>query len=552
MTPTEVWEGFNPVKEPLETSIISSEEIENTVYSKVFFTSETTVKGRVRVFSTIVYDKRWTDDRAALLIIPSVNDDTDYGTFIKSLVAEGYVVCLFDYCGSFNHNTDHTVFPSDLGYASYPECMSKIGKIETDARHTPWFQWAKIARRTISLLEEHRLVANDRIGVVGVGMGAQIAWQVAGIDGRVRALVPINGGGYLWRAGKPRFSAETPPVTDEERAFSTGVGAETYARFVTCPTCFVTTSNSTYCDVDRAGDIFSLINTEDKRLIISNNTDEQLTKRCFKALLLWLRNNFALDGQPAQAPSLGFEQIEQQLYLRLISSEDAEIKSVYICYGEPYTAARYWIKLNDPQKTARSEYTYAVPVYDVDELIVAYATVGGRDGSIMSTPVTAAVPSKLGINGSTANTYAFSRIIYDGSMGLGSFAAITRDVFLDETVLCQAEGPFGIKGIMTKDGDLSLCRSNHDTQALTRSAVFRFDAYSPTARIINIKMLSYPEMKYYTASVRLEGGEFWQKVMLTSADFKSEEGKTLQKFSDAKKCVFAEAKNVIFNNLLWI
>lgn len=552
MTPTEVWEGFNPVKEPLETAIISSEEIENFVEDKIFFTSEKTPSGRVRVFADIIYDRRWSDKRAAIIVIPALIDDTDYEKLTKTLVEEGYVVCIFDYCGKFKHNVNKTTFPAEYGYAVYPSCLNKLDSIGTDARETPWFEWVKITRRVISVLCEHRLADSDRIGIVGFGTGAQIAWQTAGTDGRVRALVPVNGGGYLWCASRPRFTDENVPIEDAERAFSTGAGAETYAKFVTCPTCFITSSNSTYFNVDRAGDIFSLVSAQTKQLIISRGTDRQITKRCFDSLLNWLRMNFALDRNVAYRPALSFEKVEGKLYLRLNTDVTAITREIYLCYGEPYPAARYWIPVSDLQKVGLHEYTLPVSVFDPDELIVAYASVAYSDGLIASSPVVGAIPSKLGVSEASGGAIRSSKLIYNGSMGLGSFSAQTNDVYLDENVLTVAEGPCGIKGVSTADGSLLLSRSARQAKESADASAVQFDAYSASARVMTVKILTYPDFSFFSAPVALKGGDFWQKVLLSFSDFKSPEGKSLPGFENGKEFVFDDAQNVVINNMLWI
>lgn len=552
LTPTEVWEGFNPIKEPLETSIISSEQTDNLVKAKQFFTAETTLDGRIRVYTEICYDSRWSDDRATVLVVPSLNLDMNYDALTKELVGEGYVVCIIDYCGNFQDTVCHTTFPKSFSFASYPVCKSHLKEIKDTARNTPWFVWAKIARRAIPMLQEHRLVADDRIGVIGIGYGAQIAWQVEGIDGRVRALVPINGDGYMWAEGRPRFTSDNIPSSDEERAFSTGVGAETYAKFVSCPTLLVMSSSSRYCDIDRAGDILALVNAESKQLLISRGVETQITRRAFAIILKWLRKNFALDGTSFPQPSISFEQIEQKLYLRFNTAKKAVSRQAYICYDEPSPFARYWKVLEDLQKTDKHEYTCSIPVASPDELILAYATFEYLDGNVVSTPVIGTIPSKLGVTVCDEEELHSSHIIYNGNMGLGSFAASTNTVFLEDDVLTQADGPFKIKGIMTKDGDLHLYRSTHEIKTLDRSTAFKFDAYTPISRNLTIKVLTYPEKKQYTAHITLNGGEYWQNILLENTDFKSDEGKTLQRFSDTKICTFVNSKNIIFNNLLWI
>ncbi len=506
----------------------------------------------MRVFAQIVYDKRWSDDRAALLLAPALTEKLDYAVLIDSLVKEGYVVCIFDYCGNFNDNVNKTSFPQEFAYAAYPECRNHMYSVTSDARSTPWFQWAKITRRAISMLQEHRLVASDRIGVMGWGTGAQLAWQIAGTDGRVRALVAINGGGYLWRKNTPRFISDNIPSTDEERTFSTGVGAETYAKTVMCPTCLIASSNSESYDIDRAGDILNLVPCACKQLIISRGIDFQITKRAFNSLLLWLRNNFALDGVLPAKPQISFEQIEKRLFIKLSTEQKAKDTAVFVSYGEPYPSSRFWKRLKDGQKTGEFEFTFAVPVNNLNELAVAYATVTYETENMVSTPIIYTVPQKLGVEYTQENEFVSSHLIYNGSMGLGSFAVSTKDVFLDEDVLRQEAGPFDIKGITVKDGSLTLFRSSHEITALDRSSLFVFDAASETARQLNVSMYTYPDLKCYRAAVKLGGGVFWQKTQLSTSDFKSSDGKTLQKFSDTKKCVFEDMQGVILNNLLWI
>ena len=59
-------------------------------------------------------------------------------------------------------------------------------------------------------------------------------------------------------------------------------------------------------------------------------------------------------------------------------------------------------------------------------------------------------------------------------------------------------------------------------------------------------------MKKYVALVDLKGGEFWEKIILKSSDFKSDNGKMLPEFSTAKILAITDAEGIIFNNFLWI
>lgn len=554
LTPTEIWEGFNPVKDGTETSIISSREKDNLVTTDVFFTSEKTASGRVRVYARISYDSRWRDARPALILLPSHDENRRFDDITVSLVKAGYVVCLCDYLGRQNGDNPHTTYPDEYSYAQAPECFSHLYSLTTTGRETPWFRWAKAARRAITMISELRYVDSERIGIMGVDLGAQIAWQVAGMDGRVRALVPINGGGYLWRRGTPRFPGgdRELPSDDEERAYSAGVGAETYAKFVSCPTYFIVSSNSSNTDVDRAGDILSLVPAQSKVLLIVRGSASQISMTAFDSLILWLRKNFAHDSAPVRMPDISFRTEENTLYLHLKCSCPPATVSAYYSSGEPVSFARTWTPLSAPQITGEDEYVYRVPTPSPDDLTVAFATVSTPDGMMFSSRVAGIIPADSGITAAADKNTAKSRVVYSGSMGTGLFWVTTDDFFLDESVLSAKKGPFGITGVGTSKGTLVLCRTSYEDFSSSKNAVLQMDIYSAVPKEITFTFVAYPDLTRYECRVRLTGGDFWQKVSICAADCKCESGKTLQKFGICKQMLVSGAEDVLFNNIVWI
>lgn len=554
LTPTEIWEGFNPVKDGTETSIFSSCQNDNLVTVGVFFTSEKTESGRVRVFARVYYDARWRDARPAVLLLPSHDRNRNFDDITSSLVSEGYVVCLCDYAGAHDGDEPHTTYPDEFSYAAAPQCMSNLYTVKTTARETPWFQWAKVARRAITMLGELKYVDAERIGVMGVDIGAQIAWQVAGIDGRVRALVPINGGGYLWRRGTPRFSAEGKdlPVDDEERAFSAGVGAETYARFVSCPTYYIVSSNSRDADIDRAGDIMSLVPAKSKVMVVVRGSASQVSLTAYASLIKWLQGNFAHDTPPFGMPEAKLIADENEVYLRLNCHSEPESVSAFYSRGEEVSFARNWTALADAQNVGENEFVFRIPSGDPSQLVVAYATIKTSDGICASTPVSGIVPAEHGVTAVANVAAGNSRIVYSGDMGAGLFWVTTDGFFLDDSVLAVRKGPFDIRGIGTTKGTLVLCRSTHEFFSCEKGAVLQMDIYSDTRRDIDFRFVAYPDLTEYSCKVTATGGDFWQKIKISAAELKSDEGKPLPRFGMCKLLLISDAENVLFNNIVWI
>lgn len=550
LTPTEVWNNFNASEVTLESSTVSTENGDDLVCLKQYFKAQENAQGTIRAYMEIYYDKRWTGVRPAILLLDSYVN-TDSKAMALALVKNGYIVGLADYCGKLTQG-GKTEFTQNLKFAEYPECTLNLKTVRKNARNSPWFVWSKIARCAISVLELLPLTDKAHIGIIGFGEGAHIAWQVTGIDGRIRALVAVGDTGYrCWTGVKSRFSGANVMSTDEELVFSSGVGAETYAKFIHCPTLLIVAKSAYSTDADRAGDILSLVPSQSKQLLITNGNDIQLTKYAYDAMLLWLKNNFVAIPTFTVNPVASFENVDGKLYLRLNTVLSANKIRVFVCYGEANSNSRHWDELYDLQKVDADMYTVGVPVYDANELIVAYATVEYEDKMPVSTPIMGLTPSKLGITeiAQIRDTY---HLMYDGSMGLGSFLCVAKGAVADESALQQAIGPFDIKGITVTAGGLSLCRSAAELKALDRTSTLHFDAYSPVARELRVNMYAYPEMKRYVAKVQLNGGEFWQKIVFQSADFKSDEGKTLSQFSATKILAIPDMAGVILNNFLWI
>ncbi len=547
MTPTEVWEGFDAKVAPLEASIISRQTTDNFVCEKQVFTADSSKEGRVRVCCNVYYDARWQDARPAILVLPSF-DNPHSQDAIRMLVEEGFVACTLDYCGIFEDTK--TSYPSDLSFASYPLCKDLLDNIQTTARSTPWFVWAKVARRAITLLQEQTIVSADRVGIMGFGIGAQLCWLVAGTDKRVCSMVAINGGGYRWAEHNARFLGSDIPSGDEQLAYSTGIGAETYAMFVTCPTLAVVTKDSALCDIDRIGDMLDLVKSDVKRFIVSDSCGSQLTKSAYAALILWLRAHHAMSA-PCLTASMRFDTTDGKLYAKINTGKSADSRTLYVSYGEPSSRQRYWQSFDVIQKVGEHEYACDVPVYDTAELIVAYATFTYPDHDMISTKITSIVPAKHDVT-VVETSPRISNIIYDGSMGKGEFVAKTDDALLDDNAVFVAEGPFQIKGITSTKGSLTLLRSVQEMSSINRSAILHVDAYSKSARSLCVTVYSYPDFKKYTAHIGLKGGEFWQKLLFENADFKSEEGRTLTSFALVKAIEIEDVDGVVLNNFLWI
>ena len=196
MTPIQMWEGYNPVKDPLETYIQKCNVLNDIAETEMYFTAESLKDGKIRVYSKMYAHKDWDTSHPAVLFLSDLSTSSNYVEISEMLVEQGYVVFVVDYAGFMPDVENPTSFPDSLKYASFEEAKHNLKYMGESARQTPWFVWAKIARRAITLMEEQKIIDNEKINVVGFIHGAQLAWIVAAMDGRVNAAVPVMGCGH--------------------------------------------------------------------------------------------------------------------------------------------------------------------------------------------------------------------------------------------------------------------------------------------------------------------------------------------------------------------
>lgn len=545
MTPTEVWETFNPVKDPLETYVEKCQQKDDCMETDIFFTAENTKDGKVRTYCKMIHKADWTEKHPAVLFLVPLHEKIDFDEITNLLVSKGYVVFLLDYAGFFTQRDTHTSFPDSLSFARCENAKLNLSYMGESARVTPWFVWAKIVRRCITLIGEQNLVDSEKINLIGYLHGAQLAWIVAAIDGRVNAVVPVMGCGYN-AYEKHEISLDS----EEERAWVSGICPETYAHFISCPVVYATSTNCLFANIDKANEIMSGIVSPIKNICISPKTDKQLAKDCFEGLLKW--GDMAFKGEPPQIPSpiANFVIDNDILYVSVETFKQCDSVETFISYDNAPTPIRDWFSLEETSACETKHLFKTVP-YDDSEKLFAFANVT-YNGIVVSTPVITITKDKFNGVSVLPALAENNRIVYTNKKGIASFTPQTLSVIVDEDNLKMKEGPFGIKGVTVDSGYLATNKLMKSEFAKDKTSILKIDFYSPAERDIRIQLYSIYSGTSYIAKCTLKGGERWQKVLLSSSDFKSDDGKPLGVFADTQITVFKNVAGVILNNIIWI
>ena len=192
-TSPELWAGYDPRVETLEIEILKSWDEGGVHFEQLYFTGETWEGRKVRVF--------------AYRGVPSMGDalpgvlhlhgggQTASLDWVRYWAGRGYISVSHDFCGSGPGRASDKVTHWEAAPAYMADPAGPRSSLHPTARFNAWYHWILVARRALTLLEDHPRIDSKRLGVFGISVGGTLTWMVAGCDARVAAAVPIYGVG---------------------------------------------------------------------------------------------------------------------------------------------------------------------------------------------------------------------------------------------------------------------------------------------------------------------------------------------------------------------
>ena len=187
----------------------------------------------------------------------------------------------------------------------------------------------------------------------------------------------------------------------------------------------------------------------------------------------------------------------------------------------PFSVNRHW--RNGQVNESAGGYSAPTPVMNADEYLFAFANVAYQSGIVVSSPLQAVIPAKLG---AAATIKAPSRVFYEGTEGLDGWtsnstgtdpipSAITRR-------LKTAIGPDGKPGF-TPDrvSPMNYAPSDPEFRA-PKGALLQFDIKTDTGEEFQVKLHKnywVDDFSTWSCSVESIGDSGWQTVTLSGAQF---------------------------------
>jgi hypothetical protein len=549
-TVEELWEGYNPRKEPLDVEILKEWE-EDSVVMKVLRYRIGIFKGQKAMMAAIYGYPKGAKNLPGLVQIHGGGQYADYRAVLTN-AKRGYTTISIAWAGRINapeylvdnehvklfwnderSNPDYKI-TTDWGALDAYHAPSRFmdnpfGNISPypwtidsvdSPRNNGWFLCALGARRALTFLEHQPQVDSLKLGVYGHSMGGKLT-VMAAMDKRVKAAAPSCGG------ISDRYS--------ENELYSTTIGDDVYLRSIECPIFFLSPANDFHGRINDLQKALNEIKSTTWRITCSPHHNHQDTPEYEVATQLWfdqiLKNTFKVPETPeikinletktgipkiTVIPDASKEILDVDVYYTQQGRENYEITN------REHRMNRFW-HYAKTQKSGDS-FTVEIPLLTTDKSVWVYANV--------------LYPLDESITGAGY----YYRIYTANRFNISSRMLIATPDQLKKAGVVATDKPSLV--IETFKNDWQKEWFTYDlTDNWARKTHKLYDPKwrAPDSAKLMMEVLSEQPNKLvvgidnYAAEVQMKGNNQWQQVILAPADFHNASGDKLSGWNDVKE-----------------
>ena len=530
-----LWQDFDGSL-PCEIEVVRTYQSEGARARDFFCSGRSTGANRPRIFASL-YEVREGADLVVVLGARGAQADV---AVYRPLLSR-FNLLIVDYSGE-NGTSRHTYYPDEIAYANAAVSGETYMLAPESAKETPVYEWVAVARYALKAARE---LGYTDLALFGVGMGGSLALMTAALEPDVKCLVSCYGCGWeRYRKNFKHGDNPEPEITEEFARYVAGCEAENYARSVSCPVLYLSTTNNRYYPIDRAVDPVSMLPDAvcsfAPRLAATFGVETAGNARPFLSRYL-----LGEDAPKPEMPAFKLDVVGGKVRCKLtVPAETYDRAVVYYAANQVNPAIRDW------REVPVEDGVGILSVYEGEETLFVYPTVFYKNDYVLSgkmAVLSAANAQKL--------PFVPSQVLYTSAMGTDTFTsfipAITTGI--DEGSVTLKRGAYNIEGITDSNNRLATFKVN-DARFRFHVDTLNFDlctAEPGTVLVRAYENYNTDREVCYTAEVQALGGDMWQPVSLSVKQFKSDTA-GLKTFSEVNILVFCSDRETLFNNILWV
>ena len=374
----DLWNDYDPRKEPLEIKVINEWETPEVITRYVTFKVGTFKEADSRIAAYYSFPKN-SKKHPAFVWSHGGGQRAEKNRSIY-FAKQGFATLDINWLGrplkeGIEENTDWGKVDPSQGPRFYAKSLRKGWKhnmqpddhtIDSVAspRNSNWFLLAVAARRAITFLEQQEEVNPNKIGFSGYSMGGMIT-MLAAMDPRLKAVVPMVGGTGFKYIDFPG-GIEGSSLRNHFRyldLYKKTMDPEGYWPLVQCPVLFITSSNDFHSTFERIYQSIDLLKHSNWRVSSNVHQNHGPGNEQWVLLNLWFekylkRKDFNVPETPST--ELSVKSSVATFSVMPHNKKNLEGTDIYYSY-DPNSRTRFWIHAK--AKGNQLKQTVDVPIY---------------------------------------------------------------------------------------------------------------------------------------------------------------------------------------------
>ena len=396
----ELWEGFDPRKDPLEIEVLAEWEEEGVVIQVVRYLAGT-FKGQKSMIAGVYGYPKGGKNLPALVNLHGGGQYADARAIISN-AKRGYATISVSWAGrltssqyrsspdtvklfwegkvddpNYRKITDWGAVDGYHAPTRHPKSASaRIAphELTLDAIESPrnslWFLGALASRRAITFLEQQPVVNPEAIGVYGHSMGGKLTILTAASDKRVKVAVPTCGG--------------LSNNENQSALYNATLGDLVTVSNISCPIYYLSPANDFHGDIEDLPQVVASLQTDEYGVSSAPHHNHQDTMNYiipgFKWIDHYLKGAPAIPAMPRTTLELSTANGQPLFTVRPDQLEGIESVEIYYTQdGSPsrsnITNPRFKFWHHAEVKRDGDQWSGELPVYTVGKPLWAYANV---------------------------------------------------------------------------------------------------------------------------------------------------------------------------------
>ncbi len=560
ISPIELWKDFSTALDNPDINVINQTVTDGYICREFYFTAYEYQGGKVRAYARFYYNPILTEELGGkspvVFFLGSTKRFYQTLNFLKTTL-KGVSIFMMDYFGVQDENARYTIYPQSLSFANINVAQDDLGLVKSSPKQSPWYIWTAMARRALTLLENTKEVNPQKIAIMGIKTGANLAWKIGATDQRACCIVSMFNSGWLGYDFLYKKDRESDVEISEERSsYLASLSTQSYAPLVKTPILVTLSTNECDSTFDRAFDTYSRIPKDTVSLLtVIPYSDKEIFFEYYQTTVNWLNNYLFKNEQslPKQ-PDLRFYNSDNRLYIEIKADNSLPIKEIRLYQATEIAdpCIRNWTRLKC-ETTDDATFIATAEILDTSEYYFAFANVFYQNNYVSSSNLSAVIPSEIKVSASNVKA---SRLVYDSSLNLDCFTVVnSEELFHSQKELIMEKGALDMYGIRAQMGDLATFKIGDPRFKGYEDDQLQIGYYSSNNQKVIIALKNYINEKWeydYFYTLNAEGAEIWNKITVCAKEFKTSDGIMLKSFENVALLYIKSESTILINNILWV